>query len=94
MNNWKSNYARASLSTMMDIVDPKDSIQVPYCGPKNTKPLIAYMPFKNLNVGNFVLMRSHYLNLVPFWMGRVESDVIKDEKSEYFKMVRVHDGFF
>jgi hypothetical protein len=63
---WRFNYARASLSTMMDIVDPKDPIQVLYCGPKNMKPLIAYIPFKDLNVGDFVFMRLHDINLVPF----------------------------
>ncbi len=73
----------------MDIVDPKYPIQIPYYGPKNMRPLIAYMPFRDLNVGNFVLMKPHDSNLVPLWMGRVEGDVIKDEMSEYFKMVRV-----
>ncbi len=32
----------------MDVVDLKDPIQVPYCGPTNMKPLTAYMPFKDL----------------------------------------------
>jgi hypothetical protein len=32
-NNWRSNYVRVSLSIVMDIVDPKDPIRVPYCGP-------------------------------------------------------------
>jgi hypothetical protein len=50
---------------MMDIVDPKDPIRVPYCGPKNLRPLTAYTPFKDLNVGDFVLVRLHDLNLVP-----------------------------
>jgi hypothetical protein len=59
------NYARASLSTMMDIVDPKDPIRVLSCGPKNMRPLIAYTPFKDLNVGDFVVVRSHDPNLVP-----------------------------
>jgi hypothetical protein len=51
------------------------------------RPLTAYTPFKDLNVGNFVLMGLHNLNLVPLWMGRVEGGVVKE--SEYFKMVRV-----
>ncbi len=36
-----------------------------------------------------MLVRPHDPDLVPFWMGRVKGDVIKDEESEYFKMVRV-----
>ncbi len=69
---------------MMDIVDPKDPIWDPYCGPKNMKPLFTYMPFKDRNVGDFVFVKSHDPNLVPLWMGRVEGDVIKDEDNEYF----------
>jgi len=34
-------------------------------------------------------MRPHDPNLVLLWMEIVEGDVIKDEDSEYFKMVRV-----
>jgi hypothetical protein len=60
----------------MDFVDPKDPIQVPCCGPKNMRPLITYTPFKDLNVGDFVLVRSHDPNLVPIQMGKVEGDVI------------------
>ncbi len=53
------------------------------------RPLTTYMPFKDLNVGDFMLVRMHDLDLVPLWMGKVEGDVIKNEESEYFKMVRV-----
>jgi hypothetical protein len=42
------------------------------------------MPFKDLNVGDFVFMKVQDPDLVHLWMGRVEGDVIKDEKSEYF----------
>jgi len=47
------------------------------------------MPFKDHNVGDFVVVRSHDLDLVPFWRRRMTGDVIKDENSEYFKMERV-----
>jgi hypothetical protein len=32
-------------------------------------------------------------DFVPLWMGRIEGNVIKDEESEYFKMVRVQWWF-
>jgi hypothetical protein len=41
----------------MGIVDPKDLIRVLYWGPKNMRPLTTYMPFKDLNVGDFVFMK-------------------------------------
>ncbi len=47
------------------------------------------MPFKDLNVGGFVVVRSHDPDLVPFWTKRTKGDVIKDEDREYFKMLRV-----
>jgi hypothetical protein len=62
--NWRSNYATTSLSIVMDIVDLEDLIQVPYCGLKNMRPLTTYTPFRDLNVGDFMFMRPHDLNLV------------------------------
>jgi hypothetical protein len=53
------------------------------------RPLTTYTTFKDFNVRNFVVVRQHDPNLVPFWMGRAEGDVVKEEESEYFKMVRV-----
>ncbi len=55
------------MSTMMDIVDPKDPIQVPYCEPKNMRPLTTYTLFKDLNARDFVLARSHDSDLVFFF---------------------------
>ncbi len=77
----------------MDIVDLEDSIQIPYYGPKNMRPLNVYMPFKDLNVGDFMLLRPHGLDLVLLSMGRAEGDVIKDEENTYFKLVKVQCGF-
>lgn len=61
----------------------------PYCGPKNLKPIPPYTLFKELNNGNFVLVRSHDPLLVSMLMGRTQSDVIKNDQNEYFKMVMV-----
>jgi hypothetical protein len=46
----------------MDIVDPKYLIQVLYCGPKNMRPLTTYMPFRDLNVEDFVFVKLHDLD--------------------------------
>jgi hypothetical protein len=53
------------------------------------KPILAYTPFRDLNNKDFVLMRLHYLLLVPIWMGGTHSDVVKDYQNEFFKMVNV-----
>ncbi len=36
-----------------------------------------------------MLVKLHDPNLVHLYMGKVKSDVIKDEENEYFKMVKV-----
>ncbi len=36
-----------------------------------------------------MLVKSHDPNFVHLYMGKVEGDIIKDEDSEYFKMVKV-----
>ncbi len=69
----------------MDVVDLEDPIWVLYCGPKNMRLLITYMQFKDCIVE--ILWKLHDPDLVPFWME--EQRVIKDEESEYFKMVRI-----
>jgi hypothetical protein len=65
-NNWKSNYSRASLSTTIVGIDPKDPIQHFYCGPKKMRPSTVYTLVRNLNDGDFVFIRPHDLGLFLF----------------------------
>jgi hypothetical protein len=73
----------------MEVDDVEDLIMHPYCGPKNLKPSLACTSFKDLNNGDFVLVRPHDPLLVPMWIGRTQCDVVKDEQNENFKMVKV-----
>jgi hypothetical protein len=73
----------------MEVIDAKDPIMCPYCGPKQLKHFLTYSPFKDLNNGHFALVRPHDLLLVLMWMGRTQGDVVKDEQNEFFKMVRI-----
>jgi hypothetical protein len=57
-SNWKTNYERTPIPIVVD-VDPKDLIILPYCGPKSmhhSLDTVAYAPFCDLFVGNFVLL--------------------------------------
>jgi hypothetical protein len=72
----------------MLVVDSKDPIIYPYCGPKNLKSIPTHTPFKVFNNANFVLMRLHDPFLIPIWLG-TQSDVVKDDPNEFFIMVRV-----
>jgi hypothetical protein len=83
------NCTRASLPTRMEVVDVENLIMRPYCGAKNLKPSSTYTPFKDLNNGDFVLVRPHDPFFIPMWMGRTQCDVMKNEQNENFKMVRV-----
>ncbi len=89
LGNWRSNYARASLPTRMEVDDVEYLIMHPYCGPKNLKPSLAYTLFKDFNSGDFVLVRPHDPLLVLMWIGKTQHDVVKDEQNENFKMVKV-----
>jgi hypothetical protein len=88
-SNWKLNYVRAELLSITLVIDSKDLITHFYCGPKNLKLALTYTLFKDLNNGNFVLVRPHDLFLVLVWLARIQSDVVKDDQNEFFKMVRV-----
>ncbi len=74
-------------------VDLEDPIWVPYCEPKNMTPLTTYTPLRDFNVGDFVFMRPHDLDLVPLYMERAEGDVIKDEENENLKWWEFNGGF-
>jgi len=50
------------------------------------RPLIPYIPFKDVNVGDFVIMKLHDLDLVPMLMGRAQGDIVNDEESGFYKM--------
>jgi hypothetical protein len=90
-NNWRTNYEHESIPTIIN-VDPKDPIIPPYCGLRNMCPslsTIAYMPFCDLFVGNFVLMRPINPIVYHVWMGRAKSDVVRDQDNENDKKVYV-----
>jgi len=53
------------------------------------KPSTTYTSFRHVNDGDFVFVKLHDPSLVPIWMGKTKGDVVKDEESENFKMVRV-----
>jgi hypothetical protein len=84
LSNWKSNYYRALLLTIVVDVDLEDPILCPYYGLKNMRPSITYAPFRDFNGEDFVIVIPHHLGLVPVWMGIIESDVVKDEESAFF----------
>jgi hypothetical protein len=79
------------LSTML-IVDLEDLVIRPYCGPKNLKLVPTYTPFRDFNNGDFVLVKPHDPLLFLVWLGRTQSDVVKDDQNEFFKMVKCNGG--
>jgi hypothetical protein len=73
----------------MLIVDSKNSIICPYCGPKNLKPNLTCTLFRDINNGDFFLVRLHDLLLVLVWLGKTHNDVVKDDPNEFFKMLKM-----
>ncbi len=88
-NNWKLNYARTELSFTRLFIDSKDPVNRPYCGPKNFKSAPVYTSFRDFHNGFFFLVKPYDPLLVPIWLGRTQSDVVKDDENEFFKMVGV-----
>ncbi len=67
------------------VVDLENPVICPYCGPKNLKPIPTYTPFRNINSGDFVLMKPCDPFLILVWLGRTHSDVVKDDPNEFSK---------
>jgi hypothetical protein len=90
-NNWRYNYEHASIPIVVD-VDPKDPIILPYYDPKNMHPSLStttYTPFHDLFVGHLIFVRLVDFIVYPMWMGRAESDVVRDQENENYKNVYV-----
>ncbi len=90
-SNWRINYECASIPTVIN-VDREDLVIPPYCGPRSMRPslnIIAYKFFCDLFVGNFVFVWLVDLKIYPVWMGRAESDVVKDQENENYRKVYV-----
>jgi hypothetical protein len=90
-SNWKINYERASIFIVVN-VDPEDLVIPPYYGFKSMCPslrTIAYMPFRDLFVGNCVLVWHVDPIVYLVWMGKVKSDVVRDQENENYRKVYV-----
>jgi hypothetical protein len=95
-SNWRANYECASIPTVVD-VDLKDLVILPYCGLRSmclSLNTIAYKFFCDLFVGNFVLVWPVDPTIYLVWMGRAESDVVKDQENENYRKVYVQWWFF
>jgi hypothetical protein len=69
-----------------------DKENTPFYGPENMKPTMKttyYTPFKNLHNGDFVLARPLDLEVYLVLLGRTNSDVVKGEGNEHYRMVHV-----
>jgi hypothetical protein len=55
--------------------------------------IVAYMPFYDLFVGSFVLVRLIDPRIYLVWMGRVESDVVRNKKMRIIGRSMFNGGF-
>ncbi len=91
-SNWKTNYECASIC-MVVYVDLKDHVIPPYSGPRSMHPslnTIVYMHFHDLFVSNFVLV---WPIVYLIWMGRVKSEVVKDQRMRIIRRSMFNGGF-
>ena len=52
-----------------------------YCGPKNKQPGHTYNPWRDVLVGDFVLVRPSDPLLFPVWMGRALTTLLSATKT-------------
>jgi hypothetical protein len=90
-SDWRANYEHASIPKIVD-VDPENLVIPPYYGPRSmcvSLNTVPYMAFCDLFVGNCVFMWLTYLTIYLMWMGRAESDVVRDQNNENYRKVYV-----
>ncbi len=68
--HWRFNYTRGLLPSTMEVIDLEDLIMCSYYGHRNLRPFLAYTIFKDINNGDFVIMKPHDPILAHVWMGR------------------------
>jgi hypothetical protein len=68
--HWRFNYTRGLLPSTMEVIDLEDLIMFSYYGHRNLRPFLAYTIFKDINNGDFVIMKPHDPILAHVWMGR------------------------
>jgi hypothetical protein len=90
-SNWKANCKCASIPTIVD-VDLEDHFIPLYRRPRSmcsSLNIIAYMPFHDLFVANFVFVRVANPTFYPMWMERAENDVERNQKNDNYRKVYV-----
>ncbi len=91
-NNWRVNHLQFAEPKLTILANKENIMLQPFYGSKNMKPIMKmapYTPFINLHNGDFVLAWPSDLEVYLVWLGRTNSDVVKDEGNEHNKMVHV-----
>jgi hypothetical protein len=92
-SNWKADHVQLIFPIPLILEDQEDPIILSYIfGPKNTKPSLrttTYIPYEDLNEGDFIF--NHSFDPIGYlvWMGRMYNDVVKDGNDKHYKMVHV-----
>jgi hypothetical protein len=89
--NWKVNYEHVFILTIIN-VDLENPMILPYYGPKSMHPFLninTYTFICDFFVGNFVFVQSTDPIVYPMWMGKAESDVVKDQDNANYRKVYV-----
>ena len=55
----------------LDITPEDEAELTSYCGPAKDRPRLAFNPFRDVLLGDFVLCRPCHNNYLPVWLGRV-----------------------
>lgn len=84
ITNWQRDHARSTASgngpdATSDITPEDDPEPYPYCGPAKERPKPSFNPYRDVLLGDFVLIRPCDGHNLPVWLGRALSTVELDK---------------
>jgi hypothetical protein len=81
-SNWKVDHVQLIFPIPHIFENREDPIILPYiCGPENMKPSLmktTYIPYEDMNEGDFIFARPFDPTVYLVWMGRAYNNVVKD----------------
>lgn len=82
--DWRRLQPTATLLITGGDVTPEDEEPEAYCGPKNERPKEPLNPWRDIDKGWWVILRSPEPDIYPIWLGRAITSVCREVGHENF----------
>lgn len=83
--DWRKFHRRTWIDRVVGNIDitPKDEEEASYCSHVKDKPELAFNPWHNILVGDFVLV-NRIIKIEPMWLGKVLTTVARRTMSPLY----------